>query len=72
MSYIPTGLSQDEYYERELALREREVAAAEKSVPKKTFWRDIGYIVSAAIPVLTFLGFREYFSYRARKRKKRS
>jgi hypothetical protein len=71
MGYIATGLSEGEYREQLLALRVREVLAAEKSVPKKTFWRDVGYIVSAAVPVLTFLGFREYFSYRARKKRKK-
>lgn len=71
MAYIATGISQEDYYDRELALREREVIAAEKAVPKRTFWRDIGYVVSAAIPILTFLGVKEYFSYRSRKRNAR-
>jgi hypothetical protein len=68
MSYIPAGMSQEDYFERELALREREVIATEKSVPKKTFWRDAGYFVSAVVPIMTFFGIKEYFAYKRRRK----
>jgi len=72
MGYIPQGITEEERADAMLDLRRREVVLKEKAYAEKRagkFWGYISTFATVGLPVLTFLGFREYFAAKRRRKK---
>ncbi|MFH1834242.1 MAG: hypothetical protein ABH877_04385 [bacterium] len=73
MSYLPQGITEEERADAMLDLRRREVLLQEKAYTEKQsgkFWRYLSTFATVGLPVLTFLGFREYFAAKRRRERK--
>ena len=73
MSYIPTGITTEEREDALLALRRREVELREREFTEKQrtrLWTYLTTFATVGLPILTFLGFKEYFAARRRRKAK--
>jgi hypothetical protein len=62
--YMPVGITEEEHRTQMLALRKRELELQERELESSKsdrFWAAAGAIATAAIPIITFLGFAQYF-----------
>jgi len=64
MSYVPTGMTEDEYRDRTVAVREEMLELRKKEVDKgkyARFWSIAEKVATVGIPLITFLGWQRYF-----------